>query len=287
MPTGLFHADDDIVFAATHGRRWSAVDDDLPYSEVDWLEPELLRLLGGFMMAEHFPEGLRFRPYPIAHSGFVIDTEVLDLTAPGTAQAVKTALLATQHEPKWHGWRQERWSVGAKPAYLFDAEGEISVEDLPAYWRGISTADHVLMRGIQALVKSDMLAMHTEFMEEAITATFIAMESSFQLVRRHLQALGNPNPSAHDAGAWMYETFEKPMGIWAAEGLRYFEEFYHQRIQTVHPASRFGGVPYAPVMVDDWVHLRQALPHVFGYLVLGRHPGQFWTYAEEVRSARQ
>jgi len=47
-------------------------------------------------------------------------------------------------------------------------------------------------------------------------------------------------------------------------------------VQTVHPGSRFGDAPFAPVMADDHIHLRQALPGVFGYLVLGEHNPFFW-----------
>jgi hypothetical protein len=70
-------------------------------------------------------------------------------------------------------------------------------------------------------------------------------------------------------------TFDKPMGMFRAEGLKYFEEFYDQRIQTIHPGSRFGDAPYAPVMVDDYIHLREVLPQVFGYLLVGEHSPHF------------
>lgn len=282
MTTSLLHADDDIVFSVTYGSRWSA-NSDLPYSEVNWLEPELIRLLGALMMTEQFPEGVRCRFYPIPHSDRVIDALSLDLAKPEVAEAVKNALLK---EPPSNGLTAlEVYSkpVGWQRGYQFD-KNELSIEDFPTYWLSINATDHVLLRGIQALVKSDMLSTHPEFMEEATTATFIAMEASFQLVRRHLQSAGNPNPSSADAGKWLYETFDEPLGLWTSEGMRYFEEFYDQRIQTVHPASRFGDVPYAPVQVDDWIHLRQALPGIFGYLVLGHHTEFFHRLVQEKRS---
>jgi len=286
MPTGLLLADDDIVFAVTYGRRWQASLDNLPYSEVDWLEPELVRLLGALMMTEQFPEGIRCRFYPIPHGGRVIDEESFDLTQPGVADAVKSALLSAPPLRDVVAIEECRKPVGWKQGFLFETN-ELSIEEFPAYWRGISTVDHVLLRGVQALIKSDMLATHHEFMEEATMAAFIAMEASFQLVRRHLQAGGNPNPSSGDAGRWLYETFDQPMGTLASKGMRYFEAFYDQRIQTVHPASRFGDVPYAPIMVDDWMHLRQALPGIFAYLVLGRHTAFFHRRVEEERIRRE
>lgn len=286
MPAGLLHADEDIVFAVTYGRRWKASLDDLPYSEVDWLEPELIRLLGALMMTEQFADGSRCRFYPIPHSGRVIDAESFDLMQPGSAEVVKSALLRTPILRGVVALEECRKSVGWQNGFLFDMN-ELSIEEFPVYWQGIKTADHVLLRGIQALIKSDMLATHEEFMEEATIATFIAMEASFQLVRRHLQAIGNPNPSSADAGKWVYETFDEPMGVWASEGMRYFDEFYDQRIQTVHPASRFGDIPYAPVMVDDWIHLRETLPGIFAYLVLNRHSAFFSRRVEEERRNRE
>jgi hypothetical protein len=238
------------------------------------------------MMTEQFAEGIRCRFYPIPHSGRVIDAESFDLMQPGSAEVVKSALLRTPSSRGVVALEECHKSAGWQKGFLFETD-ELSIEEFPAYWQGIKTADHVLLRGVQALIKSDMLAMHEEFMEEATMATFIAMEASFQLVRRHLQAMGNSNPSSADAGKWVYETFDEPMGVGAPEGMRYFEEFYDQRIQTVHPASRFGDIPYAPVMVDDWIHLRQALPGIFAHLVLGRHSTFFHRRVEEERESRE
>jgi hypothetical protein len=58
------------------------------------------------------------------------------------------------------------------------------------------------------------------------------------------------------------------LGIYAAEGLKYFLEFYAQRVKTIHPGSRFGDVPYAPTAYDDSIHLRGFLTGIFAYLCL-------------------
>lgn len=275
-PSAVFHADDDIVFAATYGARWSATDEGLPYSEADWLEPEVVRLLGALMLTEQFPEGQRCRFYPSPHSGFTLNEESLDLSDPLVADGIKKAMLRTVNNRLWPRYVHDHMNaLLGKEFHLFDAD-ELSIEFFKRYWEKLVPHNHVLMRGIQALVKSDMLAGHPEFREEATVATFIALDASHELVLRHLRATGIANPSSTDAGNWLYVTFDEPMGVHGAAGLKYFEEFYAQRVQTVHPGSRYGDVPFAPVMADDYIHLRQAIPGVFGYLVLGEHNPFFW-----------
>ena len=254
----------------------------MPYSEVDWLLPEAVRLLGSLILTERFPEGLRCGFYPLSHGHFILDEQHVDMTTPTTAVALKKALLKTVGNRLWGKWVQERWDAClGQEFFLFDPAEELSVEMLPRYWERFSTDNHVLMRGIQALIKSDMLAGHGEFQEEGAIATFIALDASFQLVLRHLRANGNPNPSAKDAGDWLFKTFDEPLGVYGAEGMKYFESFYEQRVQTVHPASRFGDMPFAPVMVDDRIHLRQSLPEVFAYILVGEHAPFFWKEVSE------
>ena len=150
------------------------------------------------------------------------------------------------------------------------------------YFAGISTRDYVMLRGISALIKSDMLSSYYEFFEEATVSAFIAMEASFRLITRKLEAEGVANPTAREAAKWLFDHFDKPMGI-APNGVeRYFEEFYEQRVMTLHPASRFGDTPYAPVSHADYYHLRRALREILGYLATGSHGPDF--YAEVRRT---
>lgn len=264
----LLHIDDDIAFAVTHGRGWSTLKQDLPYSEVDWLDPEVVRLLGAFMMCEE-SDGIRSRFYPVPHAGFVLDEDTLDFASPSTALAVKAALLRTVDNRLWR-WHKNTVSSCGRHENLFDAS-QLDLASLPRYWGGIDTGAYVLVRAIQALVKADMLAQYSEFREEATIAAFIAMDASHELVLRHLRATGVKNPSSLHAGEWLYRTFDEPVGVHGAAGMKFFEEFYAQRVQTVHPGSRFGDVPFAPVMADDYIHLRYAIPEILGYLVLGEH----------------
>ena len=65
------------------------------------------------------------------------------------------------------------------------------------------------------------------------------------------------------------------MGLAYPEDYRYFQDFYDNRIRTLHPGSRLGDFPYAPLAADDYSHLRSVLPGIFGYLITGKHTPEF------------
>ncbi|KUY59297.1 hypothetical protein WS45_08430 [Burkholderia sp. RF2-non_BP3] len=279
---GLFHADEDMAFAVTHGSGWPDFE-HLPYSEVDWLEPEVVRLLGSIMLAEDEDGSILRRFYPVPHAGFEIDEERLDLTNSTTAKLVKAALVDTIDRVEWPPYIRANWEACLGRSFDLIDPSASSKRLQRRYYAAFSHENHILMRGIQALIKSDMLARHLEFQEEATIAAFIALDASFEMVIRHLRQTGLKNPGSREAGDWLYKTFDEPLGLSAAQGLKYFEEFYEQRIQTIHPGSRFGDAPFAPVMTDDWVHLRIMLPQVFGYLLLQEHAPHFMRRVEEAK----
>jgi hypothetical protein len=266
----MFFADHEIAYSVTYGRPWHA-QDHLPYSEVNWLEPQLVRLLGSFILSEEFFCGPAFSFYPIPHSTFVIQCATLDLESVDVALSVKQALLSTVGDANWPACVQERWKECLSHEFRVVDSSQVNLVERALYWKHISTDDLVLMRGIQALIKADMLAKYPEFQEEAGIATFIALDASFELVLRHLRAKGVVRASAKDAGEWIYATFDEPLGVHGAKDMKFFEDFYAQRIQALHPSSRFGESPYAPICIDDYQHLRDAIPQILGFLVTGKH----------------
>jgi hypothetical protein len=265
----LFDANDEVIFMVAPRIEWS---EELPHSEVMWLNVGEIRLLGSLMMTERFDGGQRcnFQPIPLCRAY----VDEFDPNDPSISNVVREALRDKIGQPEW-----ARLMVGFEPdpqnlGGCFPAD-RLQIELQPLFFRAISTSNFVLLRGIYALIKSDMLALTYEFREEAIINTFIALDASFQLVVRHLKALGNKNPTARDAGQWLYETFDERLGLAYPEDYRYFEEFYDNRVQTLHPGSRLGDLPFAPLAWDDYSHLRSALPGILGYLATGLHTTEF------------
>jgi len=155
------------------------------------------------------------------------------------------------------------------------------MDRLQEIWDSLAPASYVFLRGMYALMKSDMLARYPEFSEEAIVSLHIALDASFSLVVRRLKQQGVANPSAHDAAVWLHQHFDSQFDLPEPQPTeKYFGEFYDQRVMTMHPGSRFGDLPYAPTTNCDICYLRPQLRRVFAYLLLGHHdPG----YLEAVR----
>jgi hypothetical protein len=149
------------------------------------------------------------------------------------------------------------------PSYIRHQE-PFSEYALTAMLQQTRLDEWVAIRGLGALLRADMLWQHREFSESSIMALHVAMEASFQIVREKLRALGNPNPSAHDAGAYLDSVFNTGLATGP-----YFHDYYEDRIKSSHPSSRFGVFPFSPLAADDYYDLRHDLHEVFLYLLTG------------------
>ncbi len=266
--TSAFSATDECTFMVAPCVDWP---DELPHSEVMWLNAEELRLLGSLMMTERFDSGQRSSFLPIPYRWLYLDPFPLNRRRVAELRALVQQTLA---EAEFASLRSIASENPDRFGGCFPAV-RLQMGLRQAYWEAISPENYLLLRGIHALIKSDMLARAFEFREEAIVNTFIALDASFQLVLRHLVQSGCRNPSAKDAGDWLYRTFDERLGLAYPEDYRYFQDFYDNRIRTLHPGSRLGDFPYAPLAADDYSHLRSVLPGIFGYLITGKHTPEF------------
>lgn len=138
----------------------------------------------------------------------------------------------------------------------------------------IDTRDHLMMRGLSTLLRSIMIGQHFQFTEEAIHAVFIAMDASFSLIRRRLSNRGQKNVSSVDAAKYLAAVFYEEI-----IEMRYFEEFYDNRIMSIHPESRFGTFAHPPLMVDDFYHLRDSMIGIYAYFNSGQVSNEIVEFA--------
>ena len=92
-----------------------------------------------------------------------------------------------------------------------------------------------------------MLAMHSQFVEEANYGLYIALDVLFSLIRQELRKRGIPNPTSYDAQALVHELFGEEQS-----GMRFFEDFYDDRVMTMHPDNRYGEFRHAPLSNCDF-----------------------------------
>jgi hypothetical protein len=121
------------------------------------------------------------------------------------------------------------------------------------------------MRGLGALLRAHMCWCHPEIAEAAAIQLYVALDVSFEIMLEILRGRGLTNPSALDAGALIGEVFNP--GI---ESERYFEDYYEDRIKTLHPSSRYGVFPVPPLLADDYYFLRHGLVEVYHWIITGR-----------------
>lgn len=282
---GFFHADVDLVFSVVRCSGWRSFDEAVSFSEFAWASPAQVRVLGALLFCQTF-DGAWIRLYPVVGPELVLGTNELDLAELSTVLLIKERLLLSV---KMNHLQQ---IIARVPVSMLSEPYDLLNEDIemdrfePCYQR-IDPANVVLMRGIQALVKSDMLGRHQEFGEESVIAAFISLDASFSLVQRKLKSEGVANPSAHDAARWLHRNFYEPFHHEPPGELeKYFEEFYERRISTLHPGSRFGDFPFSPTMWDDAIHLRSQLRQVFSFLACGAHFKDFEDAVDDYHARR-
>ena len=240
------------------------------YSEVEWAYPEEIAFMASMALAMDEDEP-RIIFYPESRGLQVNVDPSIPLNDPHLLDVVREkAILHRKAELRKSRQRMRDWREyedhTASPPFLSKRKYSTRALDpvlhqalLPA----IDPSDFLLVRGLSTWLRSAMLTQHMTFTEEAINTLFISMEASFRLVLRTLVVEGIHNPTSKDAASFLGRVFnEAPLD-------RYFEEYYDSRIKTMHPESRFGIFPHAPLMADDYYHLRDSLRHLYVYLLIG------------------
>jgi hypothetical protein len=282
---GFFHADEDLVFSVVRCAGWRSINEDVPFSEFAWASPAQVRVLGALLFCQTF-DGAGMLLYPVVGQELTLSADGLCLDGEDSVRMIKERLLLSAKE------EHHRANTTSVPAGLISEPYDLLDHDLDmgrfvSSYQRIDPSNFVLVRGIQALVKSDMLGRHREFGEESVIAVFIALDASFSLVLRELRLEGLTNPSANDAARWLHRVLYEAFGHEPPGALeKYFGEFYASRISTMHPSNRFGDFPYSPTMWDDAIYLRSQLRQVFSFLVHGRHFTDFKDAVDDFHAQR-
>jgi hypothetical protein len=248
---------EDLIFSACHFDQ-DAHEDDY-YTEHDEPTPEETRLLAslalsigpdrGFMAQYPDFASLRLDDHrQLDHPNVIIDIE----------QQLREALAASNKS-------RPRTSAPLPPASYDHFHWPLPQAVFHEIYANIDAMDHLLIRGLATWLKSSMLYSHSSFGEEANYPLWISLDASLAIIFEALRAAGNPNPTALDAGNFIHDAFGEQR-----TGLKYFEEFYEDRIMTMHPQNRFGTFAFAPIGHDDFYWLHNGLRDVYRYIILGK-----------------
>jgi hypothetical protein len=231
---------------------------DQHFSDLEFLALEEIRFLAGIALAVHPDNGMAWT-YPLRGH---VDV-ALGLDDDALIEAARRHAAGTSER----GW----WSSGAVlppaiggPAYQRREIG-IDVAGVLGVVRAAQLSDHLLMRGLGALLRADMCWQHDEIAEAAVIQLYVALDVSFQMMLQILRDRGVENPSALDAGALIDSVFNPEVNSGG-----YFEDYYEGRIKTMHPSSRFGVFAVAPLEADDYFFLRHGMVEVYHWLITKR-----------------
>ena len=253
--TALYSASPDIVFTACHFDE--ALHHGEYYSEFDDPCLEEVRLLAALALPVGW-EGGAVCLYPSEYE--IVIPECPDLESPTVAARLRSHLMDSLPTTEERAHVQSGHLAGN---YDFrDAAAPLAVQK--RLFDAIPIHDHLLLRGLSAWVKAVMLRVHRQFALEALYSMFVSLDASMSLIFRELERQGVRNPTALDAGAFLDQMQElEPQGV------PYFADFYLDRIQLLHPNSRFGTMPYPPSSMGDLYHLEKALREVYRMLIIG------------------
>ncbi|MBE2993061.1 hypothetical protein IFR23_13720 [Sphingomonas sp. CFBP 13603] len=223
------------------------------YTEFDDLADVEVRFLAAMVMAVGLDEGV-VAPYPVLDS-FALEYDG-PLNDPGFLQAAGKALRTEITGMRRFPTSPPILAVDGAP-FMYHHQSLNSAR-LTEVFLAVSTDDDLMMRGLHALLKSRMVAMHVEFAEEANYPLYVALDALFSLIRRHIVKMGNPNPSSYDAQIFVHDLFDEEQS-----GTRFFEEFYDDRIMTMHPDNRYGIFRHAPISNCDFHSLFEMVREVY------------------------
>jgi hypothetical protein len=233
------------------------------FSEVETLSAFEVRILGAILLCRSRYSG-GFATYPTDFEYRTPDY-CLDLSVAATLSSLIAKLRDQLKSQECEGIHQSLCASGRQ--YEINQYATLSRKRFDRLLGGIDVGDHLLIRGLGALIKAGMLSRHDQFIEQACMSLWISLDATFQLFRREMASKGHPDASAIDVGNYL----ENLLG-YLPSGQRYFADFYVERVKTMHPESRFGVYPAAPLCADEYSQLLGSLIPTYEYLITARIP---------------
>ncbi len=255
----LYFGGTSLVFAACHFDEAKHVGEY--YSEFDDPSVEEVLLQAALSLPIGWDGGvISLYPYPWTTRL----PDQLDLEDPKITEYLGNMILGSEILPSYQlPTDPPPPPLQGGPPYQF-RNAPVPVELQADILRKADPSDHLLVRGLAAWLKARLLMHHQMFTLEAIYSLYVALDATFSLICRKLKQQGVKNPDAWQAQAFLEEAEGRPN-----EGFPYFGDFYADRVRTMHPESRFGVSPYAPVSNCDAHTLFESLREVFRFLILG------------------
>lgn len=228
------------------------------YTEFDDLADVEVQFLATMMLVVGFDEGV-VAPYPTSESfaldyaGRLDDPDFLRQIGSSLREAVPALRRVPTSPPIF--------ANGDAPFEFHHVP--LDVARFARVYDAVDVSDDLMIRGLHSLIKSKMVGVHLELAEEANYPLYVALDALFSLIRRRLMRMGNPNPSSVDAQSFVHNLFGEHQS-----GARFFEEYYDDRIRTMHPDDRFGIFRHAPISQSDYYSLFASVREVYRELVL-------------------
>lgn len=258
IPSSAFVIGEDLIFSAV---QFDEVEIEGYYIEREWLKPEEIKLLSALALAVPVDCGKIYAyPHPLS---FKIKDENYDLSNDSILEQIKTDLILRLEKEKNSFWQTiDPPIIFGGPKYKFNGNARNLKKQIEIF-ESIDLNDHLLIRGVGAFLKGDLLSIHHIFHTEACISMHIAMEATLQIILRRLRKTMQ-NPSNKDASKYLGEKFKNK---YTPE--KYFEDYYRDRILAVHPSNRIGTFPDAPLCTDDFYDLYEDLKSVYDFLITG------------------
>ncbi len=269
------------LFLCTQNRnveRYGRIGPDQPAFELDNWTIQEVRFLAAMYLGNGESSGVR--PYPLPIFRDIDERSVDAVVEDGTL--LKTLLSAAATDDYFmagnHGLLPEKLAQ-----YQFFEWDDRRLEQATIFFDSADIDDPVLIRGLHALLKSEMLFKHFQFRDASLASSHIALDAAYSMILQRLKNSGAKSPSSQDAQAYMDELYSVP-----PTNRKFFEDYYSDRVRNFHTDSRYGAEPIPFFSIDDIWHLNSALKGLFYRLATGElHDETRWNRDEYLKGSLQ